>query len=190
MPRDAVRRPAVDERRACAGRCGLNPDQLLIRAFQRERPSRLPITSTPLTAALGAALLEAGPDRTRIAFAPAAMFLQAEGAVQGGIVGAMLDFGMAYAALDSVADGLSVATASTSTSFLRSLEAGPCEVVAILERRGAQLVFARARIVDGSDRLAATATSVLSIVAPRVGGRPSANGSLSGPASMVAGPGG
>ncbi|WP_375779368.1 PaaI family thioesterase [Bradyrhizobium sp. ma5] len=97
----------------------MNLDQQLFRQYQSG--ARLPaaIKSTSLAESLETKLEKidlAGP-RIELSFVVGRQFLQAEDVVHGGAVSTMLDFGMVYAALLAIPDGLSVATINMNVTL-------------------------------------------------------------------------
>ena len=125
----------------------------------------------PMAVALGARLLQLDPaaGSLRLAFEPAALFLQGEGVIQGGAVCAMLDVAMAFLVLASLPLGQGCATTNLHTAFQRPVAAGPLQVEARLEQRGRLLFFARASLCCATrpDRLLASASATLAVQAPR-----------------------
>jgi uncharacterized protein (TIGR00369 family) len=109
--------------------------------------------------------LEAG--MVRLAFSPDGIFVQGAGVLQGGAISAMLDFAMAFALLAVLPEGQTCSTANANVSFLRPAPRGDYVAVGEITRRGSRLAFARAGVfpADAPDRLVATATSTLAIIA-------------------------
>ncbi|MEM7143239.1 MAG: PaaI family thioesterase [Actinomycetota bacterium] len=70
------------------------------------------------------------------------------GQVQGGIVAAMLDMTMAFAAGD-------LSTVSLHVDYLRPAMGPELTVTATVTRRGRRVIFAEAEMVDQDDRLIA-----------------------------------
>jgi uncharacterized protein (TIGR00369 family) len=88
-------------------------------------------------------------------------FLNPAGRVQGGFLAAMLDSAMGASAVTAVG-GRRVAVANTEmkVTFLRSAEAGDqLTCVATVLKAGKVISFLEATIVDGDERLIATASS-------------------------------
>jgi uncharacterized protein (TIGR00369 family) len=141
----------------------MNPDQALL---QRFAGVPLAVDSNPLAAALDCRLLAL--DRmagvVRLSFNPGPQFVQGRGVVQGGIVSTMLDFAAAFAALAVLSDGQTAATATMTANFQGAVQAGTLTAAGMVERAGKRLIFTRAQLFGDSDRLLATATSVMSVL--------------------------
>ncbi len=148
-----------------------NPDRALLERLACAGALPAPFDTNPLAADLHARIEAVDRDagRVSIAFEPGARYLQGTGVVQGGIVAAVLDFGLAMAALSRLPAGRSVATLSLTTNYLRAASAGRLQVHAQVERIGRTAAFCSARCVqaDGGAREAvvATATSALAVIA-------------------------
>jgi uncharacterized protein (TIGR00369 family) len=105
------------------------------------------LTSNPLARELGGAVLDLSAERGEAAltFAPPERFAQGAGVLQGGIVTAMLDFAMAFAAHAKLgAEERTFATASLSIHFLRPALPGRYVARGRLVRAGRRLLFAEA----------------------------------------------
>lgn len=147
----------------------MNPEQALLR-HARDDPSALPVVvpvlASPMAAALGARIagVAAATHRVDVDFEPGPEFVQGAGVVLGGAVAAMLDLVMGYAAMASLADGLSVTTATLNVSFLSAAHTGVLRATGEVERSDASMVFVAARVCDAEGRLVATASSALAVV--------------------------
>jgi uncharacterized protein (TIGR00369 family) len=138
---------------------------------------RLPaaLASNPLARELAGELLELDKERgaVTLAFAPPERYAQGAGVLQGGIVTAMLDFAMAFAAhVRLAADERTFATASLTVQLLRPAPPGRYVARGRIVRAGRKLLFAEADVVaDGAGKspsrdppgteLIATASAVL-----------------------------
>ena len=143
----------------------MNPDQILLKRFLAHPHTPQVIDSNPLAIALRAQFLGREDGSIRIGFEPGEEFLQGNGAVQGGIVAAMLDFAAAFAALATLLEGQTAATASLTISFQAAVRAIPLIATGIVERSGRRLIFARSQLESGQDRaLLASASSVMSVL--------------------------
>lgn len=128
----------------------MNTDRDLV--LELSKNGRLParLASNPLACELEAEVLELSIDSGRavLAFDPPARFAQGGGVLQGGIVTALLDFAMAFAAHAKLAgEHRSFATASMNVHFLRP--APPARYIARgrIVRAGRKLLFAEAELV-------------------------------------------
>ena len=142
----------------------MNPDQVLLRSFKGEP---LAIDSNPLAAALEAKLLalDAATGTVRLGFNPGPQFVQGRGVVQGGIVGTMLDFAAAFAAVANLPEGQTAATATITIAFHSGVRAGPLIAVGTVERAGKRLMFTRAQLQNVDGQTLAVANAVMSVLA-------------------------
>lgn len=147
----------------------MNADQRLMRDFVRKGGRPLAITSSPLAIAVNGVIVEVGdePARVEISFEPGNTFTQANGVVQGGAIAIMLDMAMAFAALHKCSDGQLVATANMNVSYLRAAPVAKWRVSGEVDRFGRSLIFAKATMRNMDGVIAATASSTLSILAPK-----------------------
>ena len=147
----------------------VNPDQVAMKRFALDAGVQVDFAANPFAKALGTRViavdLEAG--MVRLAFSPDGIFVQGAGVLQGGAISAMLDFAMAFALLAVLPEGQTCSTANANVSFLRPAPRGDYVAVGEITRRGSRLAFARAGVfpADAPDRLVATATSTLAIIA-------------------------
>ena len=142
----------------------MNPDQTLLRRFAGEP---LVIDSNPLAVALQSHLisLDRAAGAVELRFHPGDQFVQGRGVVQGGIVATMLDFAAAYAALATLSEGQTAATASINVNFMGAVRAGEVTATGRVERAGKRLIFVRAEISGEGGRILATASSVMTVLA-------------------------
>lgn len=155
----------------------VNSDRDLV--LELFKGGRLPakLASNPLARELEGEMLEIACDTglAVLAFDPPARFAQGGGVLQGGIVTALLDFAMAFAAHAKLAgERRTFATASLNVHFLRP--APPARYIARgrIVRAGRKLLFAEAQLAavsgvssslsDGD--LIATASAVLPLTGP------------------------
>lgn len=141
-----------------------NPDQTFLHRFAAESAAQArPIDSSPMLRALRAEVVRV--DRTvgfvELCFEPEDTFVQGGGVIQGGAVAAMLDFGMAFAALALNEPGQSAGTVSMSISYLRAVRHGRLKVMGEVERAGRSMVFARAVLTQPDGTPLASALSTL-----------------------------
>ena len=122
----------------------------------------------PLAASLKGEVLALDPaaGSAVLAFDPGEQFLQGGGAIQGGIVAAMLDYAMALAAFSRLPAGKSFGTVSLTTHFLKPARPGRHLARASLDRMGASMIFASGTLMkEGADSPLATGTAVMAITA-------------------------
>lgn len=145
----------------------MNTDRDLVRELVSG--GRLPaaLASNPLAVELAGEVLELASDPATVvlAFAPPARFAQGAGVLQGGVVAALLDFAMAFAAHAAlVADERSFAgersfsSASLNVHFLRP--APPARYIARgrVVRAGRSLLFTAAELARADEPAAAHGT--------------------------------
>lgn len=143
----------------------MNTDRDLVLELSRSGRLPAPLASNPLALELGAQVLElADTGQAVLAFDPPARFAQGAGVLQGGIVAALLDFAMAFAAHAKLAaDGRGFSTASLDVHFLRP--APPARYIARgrIVRAGRRLLFAQAELTAQDGELIATASAVVPV---------------------------
>jgi uncharacterized protein (TIGR00369 family) len=143
----------------------MNTDRDLVLELSKSGSLPAPLASNPLALELGGEILQLGTEsgHAMLAFDPPARFAQGGGVLQGGIVTALLDFAMAFAAhAKLLGEDRGFATASMSVQFLRP--APPARYIAHgrIVRAGRKLLFAEAQLVaagaPGAAGAAASAT--------------------------------
>jgi uncharacterized protein (TIGR00369 family) len=141
----------------------MNPDQALL---QRFAGAPLAVDSNPLAALLDCRMLalDRVAGTVRLTFNPGPQFIQGRGVIQGGIVSTMLDFAAAYAALSTLPEGQTAATATMNVNFHGAVRAGTVHAVGMVERAGKRLIFVRAQILGDGEKTLATATAVMSVL--------------------------
>lgn len=145
----------------------MNPDIALIRRFVSGTGEPMAFDANPLARFLDGRLIEAdaAAGRLVLTFEPPAVFVQGAGVLQGGAIGAMLDFAATFAAMLVLRDGQSPATSSLTTTFLRPAPAGRYVAAGRVEKRGRRLVVATASLVpEGSPEPVAIATAVMPVL--------------------------
>jgi uncharacterized protein (TIGR00369 family) len=147
----------------------VNTDRDLVLELLRSGAAPVPLTGSPLARELAGEVLElsAHAGQAVLAFAPPARFAQGAGVLQGGIVTALLDFAMAFAAHAKLStDERGFSTASLNVHFLRP--APPARYIARgrIVRSGRKLLFAEAALSGAAGELIATASAVLPLSEP------------------------
>jgi uncharacterized protein (TIGR00369 family) len=144
-----------------------HPERALVRRAIDEGLTDLPVTTNPLAIGLGMHIAQASDGRVEMAFDVPENFTQGNGVLQGGIISAMLDFGMIFAAFSVVPEGANVATVSQTTNYFRPARTGKLRVEAELEKAGKTLINARARLFGPDDALLASASAPIAVIQPR-----------------------
>jgi uncharacterized protein (TIGR00369 family) len=138
----------------------VNADRDLLERAMRG-PLPLAVDTSPLAVELSAQILQVEPGEVRLGYHASARFIQATGALQGGMLATMLDFGLAFAALTLRQPGESTATLSLTINYLRPALPGLYEVHARVVRSGRRVTYAEATLMQPSGEFVATATSPL-----------------------------
>lgn len=126
----------------------------------------VPVTTNPLAEAVGMTILAAAEGEVRARFSVDRRFTQGNG-----VVSALLDFGMAFAAFSAIPPGTTIATVSQTTSYLRAGLAGEFVVEAMLEKVGRTLIHARATLTQDG-KAVASATAPIAVIPTRAGTAP------------------
>ena len=144
-----------------------NADQALVRRFVQAPARPLAVDSNPLAVQLGGRLdaWDAAARELTLRFCPGADAVQGNGVVQGGLVTAMLDFGLAFCVLALLEPPKVAVTVTLNVQFQQAVLPGDLEVRARIDRLGGRLAFASASISRaGSDEVLARATSTLAVI--------------------------
>ena len=144
-----------------------HPERALVRRAIEQKLTNLLVTTNPLAVSLNMHIREARDGWVRIAFSPPEGFTQGNGVVQGGIISAMLDIGMIFAAFSMVPADATVATVSQTTNYFRPVFLGELIVEAELEKSGRTLINARASLFSADKSLLASATAPIAVIAAR-----------------------
>lgn len=152
---------------ASAQRVRENADRVLVARVVRDALTDVPVAANPIAQAMGMTIERAQHGRVWLRFHIGEQFTQGGGMIQGGIVAAMLDFGMAFAALTTVAQGESVASVSLTVNYLRPTAPGRYRVHAHIEKEGGRMLFARADLAHDDGEAVASASAPITILRPR-----------------------
>lgn len=142
-----------------------NPDRFFIEQFIAGGWHDRPVPDSPLAQQLRMRLVHAERGSVEASFSVGESFTQGGGVIQGGIVAALLDFGLAFAALSVLEAGCTAATTALTVNYLRPAPHGDYRVQGQLEKHGRSLIYASARLFCSQGRLVATASSPMAIVA-------------------------
>jgi uncharacterized protein (TIGR00369 family) len=146
-----------------------NPDFALVHRFVKDNTGPLPVGSNPLAEMLRATLtaVEPAAGGVTLRYEPGPQFLQGNGVIQGGVITAMLDFAMAFAALARTPANAVVSTASLNVNFLRPALPGIYRSVGRVTRLGTRIAFLESELVRETDgAVVATATAVMALNPP------------------------
>lgn len=146
----------------------MNPDQLLLRTCEADRtvvPVRTSMFAEKLRVAI--ARVDRETRSVTLSFSPDEFFVQAMNVIQGGAVAGMLDFALAFAVLVELPDGHSAASTSLTVSFVKAAAPGPLVAVSTVDHVGRTSAFARGTLTRPDGTIVATASSPLSVIAPR-----------------------
>jgi len=145
----------------------VNPDRALVLEFLAGDRRALPITSNPLAHDLGGVILEleAGRGSAVLAFEPPARFTQGAGVLQGGMLAAMLDFAMAFAAHAALRDERAFATATLTINLHHGARPGPLLARGRITHLGRHVIFADAELTGRDEsRVLASASALLPLL--------------------------
>lgn len=141
-----------------------NPDKLLLKTLLLGEKVKCHTVGNPLAEALQLEVKNITQNTICLKFNVGRVFTQGHGVVQGGIIGAMLDFGAAYIGLLNTEDDKSVVTTNLSINYLRAAPKGICYVDAELDKAGRKMVFASAKLYQQSEKNIATAVFSMAVV--------------------------
>lgn len=144
-----------------------HPERAFICDVIARRATEVPVTTNPLAVEMAMTILQATEGHVRAQFSNGQRFTQGNGVVQGGIVAAMLDFGMAFAAFSCIPANATIATVSQTTNYFRAAQAGVFVVQAELEKVGRNLINARATLAGPDGKILASATAPIAVIALR-----------------------
>ena len=143
-----------------------NPDHALIQRFMLAPDQPLALGSNPLADDLGCRLQAWDPAARQLTlrFCPDGRAVQGNGVVQGGMVTAMLDFGLAFVVLALLAPPKAAVTVALHVHFEQAVLPGELEVLARVDRLGGRLAFASAQIGrPGLEEVLARSTATLAL---------------------------
>lgn len=141
-----------------------HPERALVRLAIENGTADFMIDTNPLSVALGMRLLRVSMGEASASFTVGEPFLQGNGVVQGGIVSAMLDFAMVFAAFSRIPVEASLASISQTTNFFRPVFSGEVFTEGSLEKVGRSVINARAVLKDKEGVLLASATAPLAVI--------------------------
>lgn len=142
-----------------------HPERKLLHEVHQRKLENVAVATNPLAASLGMRIGSVPAlGQVILTFGIDEGFTQGGGVVQGGIFAAMLDFGLAFAALSATPADRSVCTIGLNVNYLRPALPGRFTVEALLEKMGRTVAVARASLYNAEGQLLATASSPLAVV--------------------------
>ncbi|WBY02942.1 PaaI family thioesterase [Ramlibacter tataouinensis] len=141
-----------------------NPDHALTRRFAENPTTPVAVDTNPIAVDLAASLQAWDPENRTLTltFHTSERHVQGNGAVHGGIVTTMLDFGLVFAVMTD-APRIAV-TAALSVQFERTVPPGDITVRSTVHRSGGRLAFASAELRDARADVLARATATLAML--------------------------
>jgi len=141
-----------------------HPESALVLRAIDEGLTNLPVTTSPLAIALGTRLLFAADGKATLSFTVGDPFIQGNGVIQGGIISAMLDFAMIFAAFSRIPPKSSLTTVSQTSNFFRPVLPGRVIAKAEIEKSGRTLIYAHAVLCNEEEVLLANATAPMAVI--------------------------
>lgn len=122
----------------------------------------------PIAALLGFRIVEVGDGEVRFAVTPDESVYNPIGMVHGGLACTLLDSVAGCAAQTTLPAGTGYTSLEIKVSYQRAIHADSGELVARgwVTKPGRRVAFAEADLRDGDDRLLASASSTLLVIAP------------------------
>jgi uncharacterized protein (TIGR00369 family) len=122
----------------------------------------------PIAATLGFRLESVEPGRAVFALDPGEYHYNPIGSVHGGVYATLLDSATGCAVHSMLPAGVGYTSLDLTVKFLRPIgtETGRVRCIGTVTHLGGRTALAEARLIDGSDRLLATATSSILILRP------------------------
>lgn len=143
-----------------------NPDQVLVRRFVEGAVGPVAVETNPVATDLATRLQawDAASRTLTLTFHPAERHVQGNGAVHGGVVSTMLDFGVAFAVMGGMALPKVAVTAALNVQFEKAVRPEPMVVHAVAHRVGGRLAFASAELCGSTGEVLARATATLAVL--------------------------
>ena len=122
----------------------------------------------PIADTLGFDLVEVDPGRVVFAFEPAEYHYNPIGSVHGGVYATLLDSATGCAVHSMLPAGVGYTSLDLTVKFLRAitLDTGRVTCVGTVTHLGGRTALAEARLLDGADKLLATAISSILLIRP------------------------
>ena len=146
-----------------------HPERAFIRQLIESGSQMVAVDTNPLAKSMRMHIVEAEAGHVVARFTLDERFSQGNGFIQGGIVSAMLDFGMVFTAFSQVPAEATIATVCQTTHYLSPARIGNFVVEATLEKVGRSMIHARATLADDAGKPIASASSPIAVIAQRAG---------------------
>jgi uncharacterized protein (TIGR00369 family) len=118
----------------------------------------------PLKTYLGMEVVGDEPGRGIVTIDVGPEHLNPNGVVHGAVLSAMIDTAMGKATMSMLPDGQYCSTVEFSLRFIRPASSGTLTGTATVVKQGRNLVHLQASVVEGDDRLIATAAGTFAII--------------------------
>ncbi|WP_369140276.1 PaaI family thioesterase [Modestobacter versicolor] len=129
------------------------------------------LPGAPIAATLGFTLDEVEPGRVQFSVEPGEFHYNPIGSVHGGVYATLLDSATGCAVHTMLPAGVGYTSLDLTVKFLRAITVGTGRVRALgtVTHLGGRTALAEARLLDGADRLLATAVSSILLIRPQPG---------------------
>ncbi len=129
------------------------------------------LPAAPIGSTLGMGIDSVEPGRVVFTLDPAEHHYNPIGSVHGGVYATLLDSACGCAVHSLLPAGVGYTSLDLTVKFLRAMttETGPVRCTGTVTHLGGRMALAEARLVDGDDRLLATATSSILVIRPSPG---------------------
>ena len=136
-----------------------------------EAMARGELPAPPVIATLGFSLDVVEPGRVVFSFAPEEFHYNPIGSVHGGVYATLLDSATGCAVHSMLPAGVGYTSLDLTVKFLRAItvDTGRVRCTGTVTHLGGRTALAEARLVDGADRLLATAISSILVIRPQPG---------------------
>ena len=129
------------------------------------------LPAPPIIATLGFRLDSVEAGRVQFSFEPAEYHYNPIGSVHGGVYATLLDSATGCAVHSMLPAGVGYTSLDLTVKFLRAVtvDTGRVRCTGTVTHLGGRTALAEARLVDGADRLLATAISSILLIRPQPG---------------------
>jgi uncharacterized protein (TIGR00369 family) len=129
------------------------------------------LPAAPVAATFGFALDSVEPGRVEFSFEPAEYHYNPIGSVHGGVYATLLDSATGCAVHSLLPAGVGYTSLDLTVKFLRAVtvDTGRVRCTGTVTHLGSRTALAEARLLDGADKLLATAISSILLIRPEPG---------------------